>query len=402
MPRNAVELIKSFSGKNSEIFEPFFSFSNESRITDVEIFAVGMNAASARYSSKWAIWKHTNIILRLKTNDGFEGVSGVTSNHEQEFSQKLLFELQNVITDLLELNTLDPLEAGIKLEKIHPQLSDAALSSIDIALWDLAARKAKLPLFKMLGGEEDSIEAYASLPFYDSLDEYINAINEYASYGYKIFKFHVWGLIEKDIQLVRLINETFSSSSYNFMIDLEGEYNYEEALKLGEELDKNLFIWLEAPINDKLLTEYSVLKKKLNVPILPDGYSIYSSEFIKNGIEKNSWSAGRFDATIIGGITKALNLLIIANNADLPIEIQSWGYTLTQAANLHLMLANPRTRFFENPMPCNAYEFGIKGDNLVKQGRATAPKKDGIGIVVDWDILESADFYNKVSRQVNE
>ncbi|MEC7860368.1 MAG: hypothetical protein VX469_03760, partial [Pseudomonadota bacterium] len=97
-----------------------------------------------------------------------------------------------------------------------------------------------------------------------------------------------------------------------------------------------------------------------------------------------------------------LNLLIIANNADLPIEIQSWGYTLTQAANLHLMLANPSTRFFENPMPSNAYEFGIKGDNLVKQGRATAPKDDGIGIVVDWNILESADFYNKVSRKVNE
>ena len=66
------------------------------------------------------------------------------------------------------------------------------------------------------------------------------------------------------------------------------------------------------------------------------------------------------------------------------------------------MLANPRTRFCENPMPCNAYECGIKSDNVVKQGRATAPKEDGIGIVVDWDILESADFYNKVSRKVNE
>tara|TARA_B100000959_G_scaffold104855_1_gene110604 strand:- start:2665 stop:3873 length:1209 start_codon:yes stop_codon:yes gene_type:complete len=402
MHRNAVELIKSFSGKNSKIFEPFFCFSEESRITDVEIYAVGMNAASARYSSKWEIWKHTNIILRLKTNDGFEGVSGVTSNHEIKFSQELLLELQNVITDFLALNTLDPVEVGRKLEKIHPELSDAALSSIDIALWDLAARKAKLPLYQMLGGEENSIEAYASLPFYDSLAEYIKAIDEYAFYGYRVFKFHVWGHFEKDIQLVRLINETYASSSYNFMIDLEGEYNFDEALKLGTELDKSLFLWLEAPINDKLLTEYSTLKKNLNVPILPDGYSIYSPEFIKNGIEKDSWSAGRFDVTIIGGISKALNLLIIANNASLPIEIQSWGYTLTQAANLHLMLVNSRTRFFENPMPSDAYEFGIKGDNLVNKGKANAPKGDGIGIVVDWNNLKNADFYNKVNAKVNE
>ena len=186
------------------------------------------------------------------------------------------------------------------------------------------------------------------------------------------------------------------------MIDLEGEYNFDEALKLGTELDKSLFLWLEAPINDKLLTEYSTLKKNLNVPILPDGYSIYSPEFIKNGIEKDSWSAGRFDVTIIGGISKALNLLIIANNASLPIEIQSWGYTLTQAANLHLMLVNSRTRFFENPMPSDAYEFGIKGDSLVNKGKANAPKGDGIGIVVDWNNLKNADFYNKVNAKVNE
>jgi len=402
MHKNAVELIKSFSGKNSEDLELFFSFSSESKITDVEIFAVGMNAANAQYSSNWKLWKHVNIILRVKTNDGFEGVSGITSNQENEFNQKQLLELQDIIPNLIALNTLDPVEVARKFEETCPELSDAALSSIDIALWDLAARKAKTPLYKMLGGERNSIEAYASLPFYDSLTGYIDAVNEHALYGYKIFKFHVWGNLKKDIQLVRLINKTFSGSPYSFMIDLEGEYNLDEALKLGAELDKSLFLWLEAPINDKLLNEYSVLKKKLNVPILPDGYSIYSPEFFKEGIEKESWSAGRFDVTLIGGLSKALNLLNITNNANLPVEIQSWGYTLTQAINLHLILANSRTRFFESPMPSDAYEFGIKSDNLVKKGKASVPKGSGLGIEIDWDILKNADFYNKVNGKVNE
>ncbi|MGI9271330.1 MAG: enolase C-terminal domain-like protein [Woeseiaceae bacterium] len=56
---------------------------------------------------------------------------------------------------------------------------------------------------------------------------------------------------------------------------------------------------------------------------------------------------GRFNATEVGGISKALELLMIANDAGLPIEIQSWGHSLAQAASLHLMLANERTRYFE-------------------------------------------------------
>ena len=84
----------------------------------------------------------------------------------------------------------------------RPDLSDEARASIDIALWDLAARKAGLPLHQLLGSKRDSIEPYASLPFYYTLPEYVAAVKEYAKLGFKTFKFHVWGQIEKDSQLV--------------------------------------------------------------------------------------------------------------------------------------------------------------------------------------------------------
>ena len=53
-------------------------------------------------------------------------------------------------------------------------------------------------------------------------------------------------------------------------------------------------------------------------------------------------------------------------------------------------------------MPSDAYEFGIKSDNLVKKGKASVPKGSGLGIEIDWDILKNADFYNKVNGKVNE
>jgi L-alanine-DL-glutamate epimerase-like enolase superfamily enzyme len=87
---------------------------------------------------------------------------------------------------------------------------------------------------------------------------------------------------------------------------------------------------------------------------------------------------------------------MIANDADLSIEIQSWGHSLAQAANLHLMLANERTKYFEASMPKEAYEFGMKNGNLLDQGQVVAPEVDGLGIEVDWDNLTMADFYTKI------
>ena len=390
---NAIELLTAFSGESATQYEEFFRFSEESRIVAVEIHAVGTNSTTARYSGQENAWHEVNNILRITTADGFEGISGVDSYYDGDFSDEQLRELQGVAADLLDLQSLDPVEVGALLGRTRPDLSDVARSSIDIALWDLAARKAGLPLYRLLGAKRDSIETYASLRFYDSLPEYIEAVNAYAKLGYKSFKFHVWGLIEEDLRLVELVQQTFADSPYRFMIDLEGAYDFEDALALGRAMDEGLFIWLEGPINDELLEQYRDLRSRLRVQIIPAGYNIYSPEFISQGIETGSWDAGRFDATVAGGISKALELLMIANNADLPIEIQSWGHSLEQAANLHLMLANERTTYFEASMPKEAYEFGMKNGNLLDQGQVVAPERPGLGIEVDWDQLATADFY---------
>ena len=389
----AVELLTAFSGESARRYATFFRFSEEASIVDVEIHAVGTESTTVQYSGLEEAKKEVNNILRITTADEFEGISGVDSFHEERFSDEYLLELQNVAAELIAFQTLDPIEVGTLLEGTRPDLSDVARSSIDIALWDLAARRANRPLYKLLGAKRDSMEHYASLPFYDSIPEYVEAVYQYGKLGHTIFKFHVWGSIEKDIQLVELLQQTFADSHYRFMVDLEEKYELEDALRLGEQMDKGAFVWLEGPMRDELLGQYAELRRRLAIQIVPDGYSHYSPEFIRKGIEAGSWDAGRFDATKVGGISKALELLIIANDASLPIEIQSWGHTLAQAANLHLMLANDRTRYFEAPMPKEAFEFGMKKGNLMNHGKVVASAEPGLGIDVNWECLASADFY---------
>ena len=399
MPKNnfhsTAELLSAFSGDEAKNFEQYFKFSNGGKIVDLEIYAVGNEDTNVQYSSKWGTWKQTNNILRIKTKDGYEGISGVTSNNEDAFTDKQILELKSITALLLNLESLDPIEVRRLITNQRPDLSDPSLSSVDIALWDLAANKASLPLYKLLGAKRDSIQAYASLPFFESLSSYVNVVKNYADLGFLVFKFHVWGLINKDSKLINLIKKEFSESPYRFMLDLEGEYNFDDALRLGELMDDNLFIWLEAPIDEELLYEYKQLRNKIKVPIIADGFNMYSSEFIKEGIDNDSWDAGRFDATMIGGISKALELLIISNNAKLPIEIQSWGHSLAQAANLHIIFANELTKYFEIPMPKEIYEFGMKNGILFEDGEVFATMNHGLGINVDWEKLSEADYYIK-------
>ena len=390
---SSVELLTAFSGESAQQYEPFFRFSEQTRIVGVEIHAVGTESTTARYSGREKARREVNNILRITTADGFEGISGVDSFCQGPFSEEHLLELQDVAAELIDLQSLDPVDVGTMLERTRPDLSDAVRSSIDIALWDLSARKADRPLFELLGAKRDSMESYASLPFYDSLSEYVEAVYQYAKLGYTTFKFHVWGSVEEDVRLVELLQQTFANSHYRFMIDLEEKYDFEDALRLGEQMDEGLFVWLEGPIGDELLGQYAELRSRLEIQIVPDGYSNYSPEFIRQGIEAGSWDAGRFDATTVGGITKALELLMIANDAGMSIEIQSWGHSLAQAANLHLMLANERSRYFEAPMPKKVFEFGMKNGNLLDRGRVVAPEGPGLGISVDWDRLATADFY---------
>ena len=60
-----------------------------------------------------------------------------------------------------------------------------------------------------------------------------------------------------------IIQKEFAETRYRFMLDLEGEYNFDEALKLGQIMDENLFIWLEAPIDEGLLEQYRDLRSRV-------------------------------------------------------------------------------------------------------------------------------------------
>ena len=87
------------------------------------------------------------------------------------------------------------------------------------------------------------------------------------------------------------------------------------------------------------------------MPIIAAGNTWLDLQMIEQAIKLDAWSAVRVDATICGGITPIRKVMALAEAHGMNVEVQCWGYTLTQAANLHVMLGFGNCTYFEQPAP---------------------------------------------------
>ncbi len=90
-----------------------------------------------------------------------------------------------------------------RLRKLNTPLVPQAVSLIDIALWDMAARHAGLPLYQLLGGARDKVLAYASTPLLADADAYIRYVAERLEEGFRAIKFHCWCEPSRDLPMLR-------------------------------------------------------------------------------------------------------------------------------------------------------------------------------------------------------
>ena len=104
--------------------------------------------------------------------------------------------------------------------------------------------------------------------------------------------------------------------------------------------------WFEAPLVDTDIEGYREIRRRARVPVIAAGNTWLDLQMLAQAIKLDCWSAFRVDATICGGITPIRKIMGLAEAYGMNVEIQCWGYTLTQAANLHVMLAYPQLHLF--------------------------------------------------------
>ena len=157
----------------------------------------------------------------------------------------------------------------------------------------------------------------------------------------------------------------------------------------AEVLDAASWEFFEAPLRDTDMRGYMALAEALDLDVICGGNSLPNVQLIEFALEMGAWDRSRFDVTGIGGFTGAGEVAAVTRALGKTCEVQSWGYTLTQAANLHHMLTHSICDYFEQATPVEKYEFGA--EHIIRpdaKGFVRPSGLPGLGVEMDWDRIE--------------
>lgn len=360
-------------------------------IDRAEVYVVGPETPRYAWAASMPEQFMSNAILRLYTKDGLEGFAGAAMSTSHCFDTSVGETLRYLLPEVMGRSVHEREALWPRVHSLNTPLVPQAHSLIDIALWDLAAKAADMPLYRLLGGARDKILSYASTPMLKDAQAYVDFVGELREQGFKAIKYHCWCDPAKDLPMVRAVHKKHGDSGIAFMLDVEQRYSREDALLAGRVLEELQFRWFEAPFVDFDLEGYADLNRRVDVPIIPAGNWVLDPGLLSVGVRMGCWSSLRVDATICGGITPTRWIMGLGQSHNMTVELQCWGYTLTQAANLHVMLAYTNCTYFEQPAPYPSFEYGaldvIRTDS---EGYVHAPPGPGLGIGIDWAAVEKA------------
>jgi L-alanine-DL-glutamate epimerase-like enolase superfamily enzyme len=213
----------------------------------------------------------------------------------------------------------------------------AALSAVDIALWDLIGQKAGLPLYQLFGGHGKGAYGYGSGGLYRTgagLDALRAEMRGHVEAGMTGVKMKIGGVsLAEDIERIRAVRETIGPKA-RLMIDAAGAYAPPDALKI-ERLARPLDIyWFEAPIAIHDMHGLAELRHRIETPIA--AHELYFGRHsFEQLISARAVDFVQFNLTQCGGFTEAFAIASRASSANLRTTIQAAGTFVGLLASLH-------------------------------------------------------------------
>ena len=160
-------------------------------------------------------------------------------------------------------------------------LVQQAYSAFDVALWDLKAKAANVPLYKLLGGARESTPVYGSDTawLWMSTDQIIEASQPYFDQGMMGIKVKVGANPESDADRLSTLREAFGDDAW-LAVDANERYDYATALAMGRFYQEEIGAdWFEEPITCEDVEGHARLASKLEIPIAAGEMLFGNDEF---------------------------------------------------------------------------------------------------------------------------
>ena len=250
----------------------------------------------------------------------------------------LIMKHVSALSALIGERIHDPYQIWQRL--IHDHIPIPVVNLVDIAIWDLLGIINGQSVSDLIGERvRDSVPYYVStFPDHGQVNDYVEYAIQVKKRGYQGFKVHPYvlynpiahrrrqrsdprGFPDQDLAIYKAVREVLGDG-YPIMADNARTYTYDQAKRIGRELDSLSYTWMESPMpeNNKWLKAYSRLRASIKTPICGPETIAGSLASRLKWMKRNAVDINRIDVNH-GGFTACLRLAEICRKAAMPIDL---------------------------------------------------------------------------------
>lgn len=316
---------------------------------------------------------------RILAVDGLAG-TGVTGRF---MAPEVAHFLNGAVQEMLAGRDARDIEAirSDLIARFHPRggtgVFVAALSALDLALWDLRARALGEPLWRLLGGARNRVNCYATVGLPSYTTEHLAKICRSAvAEGFAGVKMLVAAGgrgVDEDAARVRAVREAIGPAA-RLMLDANCGMSVGEAKRLAMLVEACDIAWFEEPVFDNDIAALRELRRAVHMPIAA-GQMMQSPAWFREALTRGAVDWLHCNAAFCGGITGMLRILALAEAHGVPVA-HAGGWDIANAA---VMAGHAHGGMLEMHGAQRALRARLFEDMVAEKGVMTLPERPGIG-----------------------
>ncbi|MBD03649.1 MAG: hypothetical protein CME24_04805 [Gemmatimonadetes bacterium] len=360
------------------------------KITDVRCYHLSYPLQEAFANSRTWVHHRTAHVVEIHTDSGHIGWGEGMARLPQEATK----------THLLGRDPFDSRRIWLDLAE-HGWGNIAAISAVDIALWDLRGKALELPIYQLLGGaSRHRIPAYASGLFRreraDNTAALVDEAQGYADAGFGAIKMKVGQGIGYDTTNVGAIRQAIGKDIL-FAVDANCGYDVGTAIAVGRRLAEHDLYWFEEPVGANDVAGNIEVRQALSSLPIAGGEQLQGLTAFRDMISQRAFDIVQPNLSIAGGFTECQRIEALAQAHGLRVLPHMWGTAIRLAATVQWHATIPDEPEGISPQP-SLFEFDMTENGLRTQlacepiktvdGYVPVPGAPGLGIEINRQVLE--------------